>query len=68
MVNPRYSWEGRRRRMVNPRDIAGKAEEEESGGYNLALWHFTDLLNYADFTSYKLTDMNADDDAKFVCR
>ena len=25
----RYSWEGRRGRMVNPRDIAGKAEEEE---------------------------------------
>ena len=26
----RYSWEGRRRRiMVKPRDIAGKAEEEE---------------------------------------
>ena len=26
----RYSWEGRRRRrMLKPRDIAGKAEEEE---------------------------------------
>ena len=26
----RYSWEHRRRRrMVNPRDIAGNAEEEE---------------------------------------
>ena len=26
----RYRWEGRRRRrMVKPRDIAGKAEEEE---------------------------------------
>ena len=25
----RYSWKGRRRRMVNPRDIAGKAEDEE---------------------------------------
>ena len=25
----RYSWECRRRRMVNPRDIAGNAEEEE---------------------------------------
>ena len=23
-----YSWEDRRRRMVNPRDIAAKAEEE----------------------------------------
>ena len=25
----RYSWEGRRRRMVNPRDIAVNTEEEE---------------------------------------
>ena len=25
----RFSWEGRRRRMVNPRAIAGKVEEEE---------------------------------------
>ena len=25
----RHSWEGRRRRMVNPRDIAGNVEEEE---------------------------------------
>ena len=31
MVNPLiYSWENaRRRRMVNPRDIAGNAEEED---------------------------------------
>ena len=28
----RYSWEGRRRRMVKPRDIGGKAEEEEDIG------------------------------------
>ena len=25
----RYSWERRKRRMVNPRDIAGNSEEEE---------------------------------------
>ena len=35
----RSSWEGRRRRrMVNPRDLAGKAEEEEECGDQRYSW------------------------------